>query len=189
MSRQSENVISWRIRTKERIIQSFGGSCGICGYKKCHRSLDLHHINPNEKDFPIGRIRANPISWSSIVVELRKCVLLCRNCHGEIHDGVTELPSNVSRFNESFADYKKTIDEDRKKKYNTPCPVCGCEKFHLQKTCSYTCSAKLTGKYKWENYDLKKMYIDDRINMNKISKLVGCSCAAVKKRLMKLKII
>jgi hypothetical protein len=54
MSNQSKNVISWRNRTKERIIQSFGGSCGICGYKKCQRSLDLHHLDPNEKDFSLS---------------------------------------------------------------------------------------------------------------------------------------
>jgi hypothetical protein len=189
MSKQSERVISWRNRTKERIIQSFNGSCGICGYKKCQRSLDLHHVDSNEKDFSLSSIRARPKSWIAIVKELRKCVLLCKNCHGEIHDGITKLPDTVSRFDEAFSDYKKLLEEDRKKKYNTPCPVCGIEKFHKQKTCSYECSAKMTGKYEWEKYDLKKLYIDDKLSMSKISKLVGCSDVAVKKRMLKLKII
>ena len=47
----------------------------------------------------------------------------------------------------------------------------------------------MTGKYEWEKYDLKKLYIDDKLSMSKISKLVGCSDVAVKKRMLKLKII
>ena len=189
MSNQSKNVISWRNRTKERIIQSFGGSCGICGYKKCQRSLDLHHLDPNEKDFSLSAIRARPKSWESIVQELRKCVLLCKNCHGEIHDGMTDLPDTILRFDESFADYKKILEEDRKKKYNDLCPICGKEIFYKQKTCSYECSAKISGKYDWDKYDLKKLYIDDKLSMLRIAKLIGCSDVAVKKRLVKLKLI
>jgi hypothetical protein len=189
MSNQSKNVISWRNRTKERIIQSFGGSCGICGYKKCQRSLDLHHLDPNEKDFSLSAIRARPKSWESIVQELRKCVLLCKNCHGEIHDGMTDLPDTILRFDESFADYKKILEEDRKKKYNDLCPICGKEKFYKQKTCSYVCSAKISGKYDWDKFDLKKLYIDDKLSMLRIAKLIGCSDVAVKKRLVKLKLI
>jgi len=189
MSIQSERVISWRNRTKERIIQSFGGSCGICNYHKCQRSLDLHHLDPEQKEFSLSSIRAKPKAWSKIVDELRKCVLLCKNCHGEVHDSMTEIPENILRFDEKFADYKTILNEDKKKNYINQCPVCNKDKFIKQKTCSYECSAKLTGKYDWEKYDLKKLYIDDKLSMLKISKMIGCSDVAVKKRLKKLNLI
>jgi len=85
MSSRSEAVKKWRRNTKERIITAMGGKCACCGYNKCHDAMDLHHLNPNEKEFSFAAIRANPKNWDSIVQELRKCVLLCNRCHREIH--------------------------------------------------------------------------------------------------------
>jgi hypothetical protein len=102
----SQNVKNWRIRTKQRIVQAMGGKCGMCGYNKCNNALELHHITPEEKDFSLGGIRANPRSWEKIVNELRKCILLCSNCHREVEAGITELPKNFVTFNEEYATYK-----------------------------------------------------------------------------------
>lgn len=188
-TKKSQKVIDWRNRTKQRIVQAFDNKCGICGYNKCNDALDLHHLDPSKKEFSLGKIRANPISWTKIVNELRKCILICANCHREVHNGITNVPDRVTQFNEEFSDYKKTQEEDRKNKYYDKCPICGNEKFHRQKTCSYECSAKLTGKYNWDQVDLKKLYIDDKISILQISQLIGCSDNAVRKRLKKLKII
>lgn len=62
-----------------------GGKCNICGYARCMNSLAFHHVNALEKDFTIS---ARMTSWEAIERELRKCVLLCANCHGEVHDGM-----------------------------------------------------------------------------------------------------
>ena len=101
-----KNVQNWRRRSKERIVAAMGGCCQICGYRKCTSALALHHIDPSQKDFSFGRMRAHPKAWIKIVVELRKCVLLCHNCHSELHDGVVELPKKFSSFDERFVDYK-----------------------------------------------------------------------------------
>ena len=106
MVTKAEAVKNWRNKTKERIVEAFGGGCGICGYNKSHRALSLHHLNPNEKDFSFSKIRANPKSWEKIVLELRKCVMVCSNCHMEIHDGILEVPKDIIRFNEEFSLYK-----------------------------------------------------------------------------------
>jgi 5-methylcytosine-specific restriction endonuclease McrA len=101
----SEKVKRWRKNTKRRIIAAMGGSCRHCGYDKCDEALECHHIDPTEKEFGFGAMRANPKSWERIVVELRKCVLLCANCHREVHAGL--IPDNfVSSFNEEWIDYK-----------------------------------------------------------------------------------
>lgn len=105
MSKQSEKVKRWRKRCKERIIEAMGGSCCCCGYNKCMWALALHHLNPDEKEMTLSSIRANPKNWNIIVKELRKCILVCHNCHSEIHAGERLIPDNVYKFNESFIEY------------------------------------------------------------------------------------
>lgn len=131
----SQHVIDWRIRTKERCVESMGGKCYICGYSKCNTALEFHHLNPEEKDFGISSTRANPISWELIVNELRKCILLCSNCHQEVHAGQVILEDIPPQFNEEFADYKRP-----KVEYNT-CK-CGGQKETHKKFCSRDCPAK-----------------------------------------------
>ena len=121
---QSERVKKWRDNTKKRIVPAMGGECAMCGYKTCLRALDLHHIDPSKKEFSFGSIRANAISWSKIVTELRKCVLLCNRCHAEIHDGIVNLPNDLLSFNEKYADYQN-LNKIEKQTY---CPICGNKK-------------------------------------------------------------
>lgn len=73
----------YRIFVKNQCIAYKGGACQICGYNKCNRSLDFHHLNPKEKDFEIS---GGTRSFKSLKKELDKCILVCRNCHGEIHE-------------------------------------------------------------------------------------------------------
>jgi len=83
---QYDKLILWRKNKKIKAIEYKGGCCVLCGYNKCSNSLVFHHINPEEKDFTIS---AKPnISFGKIKNELDKCILVCSNCHGEIHDGL-----------------------------------------------------------------------------------------------------
>ena len=68
-------------RTKLRAIKFLGGHCVKCGYNKCPAALDYHHIDPSKKD--INFVTAKHWSWKRLVEELKKCVLLCANCHRE----------------------------------------------------------------------------------------------------------
>lgn len=85
---KSGKFIAWqrkaRHERKLKLIQLFGGECSICGYHKCMGALDFHHPNPQEKEFGLaskGLLR----KWEDVVKEAEKCVLLCRNCHAELH--------------------------------------------------------------------------------------------------------
>jgi hypothetical protein len=135
MSKSSEAVKRWRANTKQRMVDSMGGCCVICGYNRCLRALDFHHLDPSEKDFGFGSARGNPASWSKLVNELRKCVCVCRNCHAELHDGMIKIPKGVTRFNEEYVDYKKVQEG-----YDTFCPICNEPKPPNQKFCSRKCS-------------------------------------------------
>ncbi len=128
MSKQSEAVKIWRRRTKDRIVKSMGSKCYVCGYDKCNAAFDLHHLNPNMKEFSFGGVKANPISWARIVIELRKCVLLCANCHREVESKFIELPIEIkSTFNESFVEYDLGAELKRRVPQIVYCRQCGIE--------------------------------------------------------------
>lgn len=74
---------------KLRCVQYKGGKCTMCGYNKYLGSLDFHHIDPSIKDYNISKLRT--YCWENIKKELDKCVLLCANCHREVHAGVIKL--------------------------------------------------------------------------------------------------
>jgi len=79
-----------RYKLREQIKEVMGGSCVICGYSKSWRALQCHHTDPSTKSFSISGGHSR--SWGSIKSELKKCVLLCSNCHAEVEDGITSLP-------------------------------------------------------------------------------------------------
>jgi hypothetical protein len=68
-----------RLRNKLKAIELLGGKCIDCGYNDHPAALEFHHKEPSEKEFSIGMV-ANK-SWASIEKELKKCELVCSNCH------------------------------------------------------------------------------------------------------------
>lgn len=102
MKLSSERVINWRKRTKRKLIVSMGDKCQICGYTKCDEALEFHHLDPTKKDFSFGAIRANPKKINSVINELKKCILLCSNCHREIHYGKVSLPTEYNILDENL---------------------------------------------------------------------------------------
>lgn len=71
-----------RRNTKLKAIEYKGGKCEICGYKKCPAALQFHH--KYGKDFGIAK-NGYTRAWEKVRIELDKCMLLCANCHAEIH--------------------------------------------------------------------------------------------------------
>jgi hypothetical protein len=51
--------------------------------------FDFHHKDASTKSF--GVQDGNTRSWPRIAAELAKCVMLCANCHREVHAGVRVL--------------------------------------------------------------------------------------------------
>ena len=73
-----------RRKVKELLVNYKGGKCEICGYDKCLGALDFHHINSKDKDFSISSSNVyNNID--KLKSEVDKCILVCANCHREIH--------------------------------------------------------------------------------------------------------
>lgn len=70
-------------RYKQEAVDYKGGKCEICGYKKCIGALEFHHVNPGEKDSDFHKMKRR--NFNSFKSELDKCIILCSNCHREIH--------------------------------------------------------------------------------------------------------
>lgn len=87
-----ERVTIRRKKVKLKAIEYKGGKCLHCGYCKCPDVFEFHHLNPAEKDFAISK-NGHSRSWERVKNELDKCIILCSNCHRELH---AKLNSEVS---------------------------------------------------------------------------------------------
>jgi hypothetical protein len=91
-----------RSTRKKAWVNYKGGQCARCGYHECAQALTFHHIDARLKGFYLtdggqklgdygrgcrGRTR------KEIYAELDKCLLLCANCHAELHAKVWAISS------------------------------------------------------------------------------------------------
>ena len=72
-----------------RAITYLGAKCIECGYDKYTPSIDFHHRDPSTKDKDFQAMRG--WKWERILNEIKKCILLCKNCHAAYHSGLMEL--------------------------------------------------------------------------------------------------
>lgn len=72
-------------KTKLRAIEFMGGKCQICEYNKYPGALEFHHRDPSKKLFGFGQKKTFN---DGLIIELQKCILVCANCHREIHGGL-----------------------------------------------------------------------------------------------------
>lgn len=82
------NTSEYRVNIKQRLVDYKGGKCQICGYDRCINALEFHHVNPEEKDFTIS---GGTKSFDTLKPEIDKCILVCSNCHREIHAGLIKI--------------------------------------------------------------------------------------------------
>ena len=90
-------------RRMDRAYAIVGESCWRCGYtrgKAGRRVLDFHHVRRDDKSFPLDCRHVINLAWARVVLEIRKCVLLCANCHREVKTGLVN-PAEVLRLYEA----------------------------------------------------------------------------------------
>ncbi len=107
---RSEAVQRKRYKLKHDLIEYKGGKCEICGYNKCESALEFHHLNPEEKEFAISS-KGYTRSFELCKKEVDKCILVCANCHREIHENEIEKLFLLKSSN----DNKIKIDEEKVK--------------------------------------------------------------------------
>lgn len=90
-------------KRKIEAINSKGGCCESCGYKKSIRALSFHHKNREEKLFGLSLNMFWSKSQDTIEAEVQKCQLLCLNCHAEREEQIS---------NDSCSDLLREIKTD-----------------------------------------------------------------------------
>ena len=85
----------------------------MCGYDKNISALEFHHKNPEEKDFTISSFKG---SWEDIQRELDKCVMVCANCHREIHNphSTKQNIQNLIKIHQNKVEIKQETNKRNK---------------------------------------------------------------------------
>ena len=104
-----------RRKKLRKLRDHFGGKCVICGYDKCYDALDFHHEDPLIKEKSITGMAHK--SFEKLVEEAKKCILVCANCHREIHEDKSwDEVENVSVRLET----RDKISKAQKTRYRQP---------------------------------------------------------------------
>ena len=80
---QQKRVCETRRKNVAILKEEAGNCCSICGYSKCLAALEFHHTDPTVKE---GGIIGSTASLAKQRVGAEKCILVCANCHRELHN-------------------------------------------------------------------------------------------------------
>lgn len=72
------------LKRKLFLVNLLGGKCSKCGYNRNISALCFHH--KKNKKFPLDMRHLSNNTMKEILKEVNKCILLCNNCHAELHN-------------------------------------------------------------------------------------------------------
>lgn len=125
-----------RQKRKDMAIKYLGEKCQVCGYDKCIQALQFHHLDPDKKSFQLsGNMHKN---FEVLKSELDKCILICANCHFELHAGLIDISKLSFIKNEEFLIKEKS---NRIKLEEKICPACK-NYYQPEKNSQIYCSVK-----------------------------------------------
>ena len=84
-----QNYIAQQSRGRARklaLVRLRGGMCQLCGYHNNYAALEFHHPDPNTKEFQLDLRSLSNRRWAVCLAEAEKCLLVCSNCHAELHN-------------------------------------------------------------------------------------------------------
>lgn len=87
MKCRTERISRARRELKRELVSLLGGRCIECSYNKSIWSLDFHHRIPSEKEYSMGALIRDR-KRALALEEIKKCDLVCSNCHGEIEEAI-----------------------------------------------------------------------------------------------------
>ena len=124
----SQATSDFRRNRKLNLIKVCGNQCNICGYNRAISALEFHHINPEEKEYGLASM-GNCHQLEKDLEEVKKCILVCSNCHREIHEGF--YTKNELFLKKIYLDdIANELINDRNSKLEEKhyyCPSCGKE--------------------------------------------------------------
>lgn len=202
----SEAVQAWRKRAKQKLVEIAGGKCVLCGYDKCQAAMEFHHLDQSSKDFAVtgGRVTRR---FELMVAEVRKCVLVCANCHREIHQGLFSLEelTQLKYFDEELAHFylvgiqeakqasrfqkKELIDSELAAKKTLQIEKALEQEHKRQKLAEWAALHPHTNpavkKVDWSKHDVFAL-LKEHKSYEAVGRLLGVTGAAIKRRLKHL---
>lgn len=86
LDRKERDKIRRNLVIKMLNKQKLQMGCSKCGYNKCPQALEWHHPNDDKNFDPATKARDGSIKgYLAYQEEIKKCILLCSNCHREEH--------------------------------------------------------------------------------------------------------
>ena len=67
----------------------------MCGYNTNLAALTFHHVDSNEKNFKLDMRSLSNRKLEVVRAEVEKCILVCQNCHAELHNPHLDLADLV----------------------------------------------------------------------------------------------
>ena len=174
----SKDVSNFRIRRKENLIRVLGSACCLCGYNECIGALEFHHIESENKSYQLSS--GNCHSLKDDLEEAKKCLLVCANCHREIHlsDKYADIDLwKYQIYNNDFANqllYKELKE--------LKCSKCGKEITRYSKSGMCPSCVQLGKRLVQERPDREKLKgLIRTMPFTQIANLYNCSDNAVRK--------
>ncbi|MBP8291482.1 MAG: hypothetical protein KAX65_01840 [Caldilineaceae bacterium] len=67
-------------------VNLLGGKCCRCQYDESIVALEFHHVYPSQRSFELSEMfKTRAFTNDDMINELKKCALLCSNCHASRH--------------------------------------------------------------------------------------------------------
>ena len=169
-----EYIKEHRKEVKRRITYVLGGKCAYCGYDRCNEALDVHHLNPEHKEFAIAN--SYNLAWETLSKELEDCVLLCANCHRELHQNLIQVNHSSFSAERNNEITNNLIDfKTRKKNF---CKICGVE-INIRAEHCVDCHKKLLKEGRPEPDELMKLI--SQLGFEGVGRIYNVTGNAVKK--------
>jgi hypothetical protein len=132
------DVSNYRRRRKSNLMRVLGNKCCLCGFDVIQDALEFHHIKPEEKEYGIAA-NGTCHDLEKDLAEIKKCVLVCANCHRLIHKGFYTEEELYSKqiYDEEIANELRQEKQQLSEKTIYYCKNCG--KQLSEKTISGLC--------------------------------------------------
>lgn len=114
-----ENLRLWYLKKK------VGKLCLIC-HEKNPKCLEFHHKNPNTKRMSVSRMVNRGKPKRIVLKEMKKCIILCANCHKKLHFGSDMITLRKKSSIEKYVINIKNKGKCAKCEEKAPC----CLEFH-----------------------------------------------------------
>lgn len=122
--KRKEYIQYKRLIKKIIICKKKGDRCTICKDTFPYYLYEFHHTEPDKKEIEISTLLSNNASMEKIESELKKCILVCPQCHKSLHnedvvpnEKVNKLSQLIEKELEDFKNnkgqikYKKLIEK------------------------------------------------------------------------------